>query len=116
MHDYLLSVLLLASADLFLLPSQTESFGLSALEALASGVPVVASRTGGIPEVVRDGETGFLRDVGDVDSMAAAALDVLVNRERWDAVSQAAAADARERFALDRILARYEALYLEATA
>lgn len=107
---------LLASADLFLLPSQTESFGLSALEALASGVPVVASRTGGIPEVVRDGETGFLRDVGDVDSMAAAALDVLVNRERWDAVSQAAAADARERFALDRILARYEALYLEATA
>ncbi len=71
---------LLAAADLFLLPSQTESFGLSALEALASGVPVVASRVGGLPEVVRDGETGMLCPVGDVDAMAEAAIGLLSDR------------------------------------
>ena len=65
---------LLAGADLFLLPSDRESFGLSALEALASGVPVIGARAGGLPEVVRDGETGFLCDVGDVDGMAKAAV------------------------------------------
>src|SRR5207248_11132696 len=58
---------LLSAADLFLIPSQSESFGLSALEALASGVPVVGSAVGGLPEVVRDGETGALCEVGDVD-------------------------------------------------
>ncbi len=102
---------LLAGADVFLLPSETESFGLSALEALASGVPVVASRVGGLGEVVRDGETGFLLPVGDVEGMAAAAISVLRDRDRWQAVSTAATADARARFALEDIVARYEALY-----
>ena len=102
---------LLASADLFLLPSQSESFGLSALEALASGVPVVASRAGGLPEVVRDGETGALCAVGDVDGMADAALAILRDPARWRAMSAAAAADARARFALDAVVSRYEALY-----
>jgi L-malate glycosyltransferase len=105
---------LLAGADLFLLPSQSESFGLSALEALASGVPVVASRTGGLPEVVRDGETGVLCPVGDVEAMAQAAVSILSDRARWEAMSTAAAADARERFALDAIVAQYEALYRRA--
>jgi L-malate glycosyltransferase len=105
---------LLAGADLFLLPSQSESFGLSALEALASGVPVVASRTGGLPEVVRDGETGVLCPVGDVEGMAHAAVAILSDRARWEAMSTAAAADARERFALDAIVAQYEALYQRA--
>jgi N-acetyl-alpha-D-glucosaminyl L-malate synthase BshA len=105
---------LLAGADLFLLPSQSESFGLSALEALASGVPVVASLAGGLPEVIRDGETGFLRPVGDVDGMAAAAIAVLGDRALWDAMSARAAADARERFARDAIVSRYEALYADA--
>jgi N-acetyl-alpha-D-glucosaminyl L-malate synthase BshA len=63
---------LLSSADLFLLPSTNESFGLSALEALACGVPVVGSRAGGLPEVVRDGATGALCEVGDIDGMASA--------------------------------------------
>jgi len=102
---------LLASADLFLLPSQSESFGLSALEALSCGVPVVASRVGGIPEVVTDGVTGILRDVGDVDGMAAASLELLGDRVRWQQMSAAAAADARRRFARDDMVARYEAFY-----
>jgi N-acetyl-alpha-D-glucosaminyl L-malate synthase BshA len=107
---------LLAGADLFLLPSENESFGLSALEALASGVPVVASRAGGLAEVVRDGETGALCPIGDVDGMAAASIAILRDPERWRAMSEAAAADARERFTLEHIVARYEALYDRAVA
>jgi N-acetyl-alpha-D-glucosaminyl L-malate synthase BshA len=102
---------LLAGADLFLLPSSSESFGLSALEALACGVPVIGSHTGGLPEVVRDGETGALCPVGDVDAMAGAALDILRDGDRWHAMSALAAADARERFSLDAIVAEYEAFY-----
>jgi L-malate glycosyltransferase len=102
---------LLAGADLFLLPSSNESFGLSALEALACGVPVIGTRTGGIPEVVRDGETGVLCDVGDVEGMSDAAIKLLADRGRWHAMSTLAAADARERFSLDAIVAEYEAFY-----
>src|SRR5205814_7043209 len=67
---------LLAAADLFLLPSQSESFGLSALEALASGVPVIGTNAGGLPAVVRDGETGFLCGIGDIPGMSAASLEI----------------------------------------
>ena len=81
---------LLAAADLFLLPSQTESFGLSALEALASGVPVIGTNTGGLPEVIRDGETGILCAVGDVAGMAAAALEILRDPRRWKQMSDLA--------------------------
>lgn len=105
---------LLAAADLFLLPSQSESFGLSALEALASGVPVVASRAGGLPEVVRDGVTGALREVGDVEGMATAAVDILGDDDRWRAMSRAAAADARARFSRDQVVEQYEHLYRRA--
>ncbi|HXQ77695.1 MAG TPA: N-acetyl-alpha-D-glucosaminyl L-malate synthase BshA, partial [Gemmatimonadaceae bacterium] len=102
---------LLAAADLFLLPSQNESFGLSALEALASGVPVVGSNAGGLPEVVRDGETGILCAVGDVAGMAAASLEILQDRKRWAEMSKLAAADARQRFSRDAIVTKYESLY-----
>jgi L-malate glycosyltransferase len=105
---------LLASADLFLIPSQSESFGLSALEALATGVPVVGSRAGGLPEVVKDGQTGALCAVGDVEGMAQAAIDLLTNEDRWRTASTLAAADARKRFSLEQIVRKYEAFYLDA--
>jgi N-acetyl-alpha-D-glucosaminyl L-malate synthase BshA len=102
---------LLAGADCFLLPSETESFGLSALEALACGVPVVASNVGGLPEVVVHGETGFLHAVGDVESMAQSAIALLSDAARWQRMSDAAARDARARFSEADVVARYEALY-----
>jgi N-acetyl-alpha-D-glucosaminyl L-malate synthase BshA len=106
---------LLASADLFLLPTDRESFGLSALEALACGVPTMAYNVGGIREVVKDGVTGRLLEVGNIDGMVAAANGILGDRARWSAMSTAAAADARLRFSLDDIVARYEQLYLTTT-
>jgi L-malate glycosyltransferase len=107
---------LLAGADLFLLPSASESFGLSALEALASGVPVIGSDSAGLPEVVRQGETGFLCPTGDVEAMAGAAMSILRDADRWHAMSTLAAADARERFSLDAIVGEYEAFYEYALA
>ena len=103
---------LLASADLFLLPTDRESFGLSALEALACGVPTLAYNVGGIREVVRHGETGMLHDVGDIDAMVASACAIVGDASRWRAMSDAAAADARARFSLDDIVGAYERLYL----
>jgi len=102
---------ILVGADLFLLPSETESFGLAALEALACRVPVIASRVGGLPEVVREGETGFLLPVGDVEGMAAAAASLLDDPERHRLFADRAREDAIERFAMDRIVARYRSLY-----
>ncbi|CAN5570234.1 N-acetyl-alpha-D-glucosaminyl L-malate synthase BshA [soil metagenome] len=102
---------LLASADLFVLPTRSESFGLSALEALACGVPVIGARAGGLPEVVRHGETGFLCEPRDVDGMARAGISILGDTAAWNAMSARAAADARERFALDAVVAQYESFY-----
>ena len=102
---------LLATADLFLLPTESESFGLSALEALACGVPVIGTRAGGLPEVVRDGETGFLCPVGDVEGMARLALALLRDRQRWQRMSELGAADARARFSEDQIVTQYEQMY-----
>ncbi len=103
---------LLASADLFLLPSDRESFGLSALEAIACGVPALGYNVGGICEVVQDGVTGALRNVGDVDGLAEFGIALLRDPARWHAMSAAAAADARKRFSSAQIVERYEALYL----
>lgn len=107
---------LLASADLFLLPSTSESFGLSALEALASGVPVIGTNAGGMPEVVRHGETGILCEVGDVDAMSSAAITILEDRDRWQSMSELGAADARARFSLEQIVTQYEQLYTTSLA
>lgn len=100
----------LRSADLYLLPSQTESFGLSALEAMATGVPVIGTRVGGLPEVVEHGVSGFLGEVGDVEGLARGALDLLCDRDRWRAASAAARARAAL-FDIDKVIPRYEALY-----
>jgi N-acetyl-alpha-D-glucosaminyl L-malate synthase BshA len=105
---------LLASADLFLLPTVSESFGLSALEALACGVPVIGADAGGLPEVVRHGETGFLCAPKDVEGMSRAAIAILSDEDRWRAASATAAADARARFAQDNVVAQYEAFYQRA--
>ncbi len=102
---------LLQRADLFLLPSETESFGLAALEAMACGVPVIASRVGGVPEVVEDGAGGLLFPVGDVEAMAEGALALLGDRARCSKMGQLARARAVERFAREPIVDRYEALY-----
>jgi glycosyltransferase involved in cell wall biosynthesis len=72
---------------------------------------VIGTRAGGLPEVVRDNETGFLCPVGDIDGMSAAALGVLRDQERWNAMSTLAARDARERFNLESIVGLYESFY-----
>jgi N-acetyl-alpha-D-glucosaminyl L-malate synthase BshA len=106
---------LLQSTDLFLLPSQTESFGLAALEAMACGAPVVATRAGGLPEVVDDGVNGILEPVGSVEAMGRRAVELLREPERYASFRQAAIARARE-FSADAIVPMYEALYGEVMA
>jgi len=101
---------LLAIADLFIMPSASESFGLSALEAMACEVPVISSNAGGLPEVNIHGETGFLSDVGDVDDMAKNALIILENEETHQKFRAAALANA-QKYSLDNILPHYEEYY-----
>src|SRR2546429_198575 len=101
---------ILRGSDLFLLPSETESFGLAALEAMACAVPVLASAVGGLPEVVVHGETGFLTPKGDVEAMIAHGLRVLRDGALQARMRDAAARRALE-FAADRIVPRYEQVY-----
>lgn len=103
---------LLAIADIFLMPSGSESFGLAALEAMACEVPVISSNTGGLPEVNIHGVTGFLSDVGDVDSMAADAIRLLENEEMLKQFRMHALAQARK-FDIQNILPQYETYYQE---
>ena len=101
----------LAIADVLLLPSQLESFGLAALEAMASEVVPVATRVGGIPEVIEHGSTGFLAEVGDVDSMAKYAIEILGDESRLRAMGRACRKWAADHFSANSIIPQYEAFY-----
>jgi N-acetyl-alpha-D-glucosaminyl L-malate synthase BshA len=102
---------LLACADLLLLPSQSESFGLAALEAMACGAPVIATDVGGLPEVVDHGVTGYLFPVGAVEEMADAAVELLKDGERHKRFSAAGRRTAVERFSASSVVPMYEAYY-----
>jgi N-acetyl-alpha-D-glucosaminyl L-malate synthase BshA len=101
----------LAIADVLLLPSQLESFGLAALEAMASEVVPIATRVGGVPEVIEHGETGFLADVGDVDAMARYAIEILNDEPRLRQMGKACRRAAGDRFSAKKIIPQYEEFY-----
>jgi glycosyltransferase involved in cell wall biosynthesis len=104
----------LGDADLFLLPSETESFGLAALEAMACGVPVIASAVGGLPEVIPEGEVGFLCPLGDVEAMAVAARRLLGDAALHRRLSRAARRLAETRYRVEPAVDRYVTVYRRA--
>jgi N-acetyl-alpha-D-glucosaminyl L-malate synthase BshA len=104
---------LLSVADLFLLPSVQESFGLAALEAMACEVPVIASRVGGLPEVIEHGISGFLHPPDAIDDMAASGVALLKDPTLHRSVAQAACRRVRSEFCVERVVPMYEACYRE---
>ena len=102
---------LLPLADLMLMPSEMESFGLAALEAMACSVPTIGTRVGGVPELIHDQHNGLLFQVGDVDSMAAAAIALLRDEPRLKIMAAAARKTAQDRFCASRIIPQYESYY-----
>ena len=107
--------IILPIGDLFLLPSEYESFGLAALEAMAAGVPVVSSNAGGLSEINKEGFSGYLCEVGDVDSMAKKSLEVLSTVESLIKFKNSAREQALQ-FSIHRIVPQYENLYQELTS
>jgi len=101
---------ILSSADLFLMPSQSESFGLSALEAMSCGVPLISSSVGGLPELQVHGQTGYIAEIGDIDRMARYAVELLTNEPKHKLFMEAARARALE-FDTTKIVTRYETYY-----
>ena len=101
----------LAVADLFLLPSQLESFGLAALEAMACEVPVIATKVGGVPEVMEDGVDGYLVEPGDVKSAAGHAIEILSRSDRGREMGQRARVNAKKKFCANDVIPVYEAYY-----
>ena len=102
---------LLPLADLMVMPSALESFGLAALEAMACKVPTIATRVGGVPELIEDGVTGLLFPVGNVDEMAAGATSLLKDRAKFDAMRDAARKDAQKRFCASLVIPQYVKYY-----
>ena len=104
---------ILCYSDLFLLPSEKESFGLSALEAMAHGVPIISSDAGGIPEVNKHGKTGYLSKIGDTESMTLNALSLLQNESLHKSFKKRAEQQA-EKFNLESVVNQYESIYVDA--
>ena len=104
---------ILCYSDLFLLPSEKESFGLSALEAMAHGVPIISSDAGGIPEVNKHGKTGYLSKIGDTESMTLNALSLLQNESLHKSFKKQAEQQA-EKFNLESVVNQYECIYVDA--
>jgi N-acetyl-alpha-D-glucosaminyl L-malate synthase BshA len=101
---------ILSTDDLFLMPSQSESFGLSALEAMACEVPVISSSVGGLPELQVHGQTGYIAEIGDIDRMARYAIDLLTNPAKHKLFAEAARKRAIE-FESSKIISQYEQYY-----
>jgi len=104
---------ILASSDLFLIPSQSESFGLAALEAMACGLPVISSSVGGLPELVKHNETGFIAEIGDIDRMAKYALELLSNDKKYKLFSENSRQRAVNKFDKSKVVPLYEQYYKE---
>ena len=102
---------ILSIADIFLMPSQSESFGLAALEARACGVPVIGTNLGGIPEVITHSENGYIAELGDIKRMAKYAIDLLNHPRKWSEFSLKARQRAVEVYDISLIVPQYEALY-----
>src|SRR5258707_15437066 len=101
----------LAIGDVMLMTSELESFGLAALEAVACEVVPISTRAGGVPEVIDHGKSGYLADVGDVDTMARYAIELLSDEQRLKAMGKVARASAMERFCSTKIVKQYEDFY-----
>ncbi|MCC6396302.1 MAG: N-acetyl-alpha-D-glucosaminyl L-malate synthase BshA [Bacteroidetes bacterium] len=104
---------ILSSSDLMLMPSQSESFGLAALEAMACGVPVISSSVGGLPELQVHGQTGYIAEIGDIDRMARYAVELLGNDTKMAMFRQACRTRAVEHFDVKKIVTQYEDYYRE---
>ena len=102
---------ILSSSDVFLIPSQSESFGLAALEAMACGLPVISSSVGGLPELVRHNETGFIAEIGDIDRMAKYTLELLTNDKKYKIFSENSRARAVNKFDTSIVVPLYEEYY-----
>lgn len=102
---------ILSSSDIFLIPSQSESFGLAALEAMACGLPVISSSVGGLPELVRHNETGFIAEIGDVDRMAKYTLELLTNEKKYNLFAENSRQRAVNNFDTSKVVPLYEEYY-----
>jgi len=102
---------ILTASDVFLIPSQSESFGLAALEAMACGLPVVSSSVGGLPELVGHNECGFIAEIGDIDRMAKYVIDLLTNEKKYRIFSQNARERAVKKFDINKVVPNYEDYY-----
>jgi N-acetyl-alpha-D-glucosaminyl L-malate synthase BshA len=102
---------ILNASDVFLIPSQSESFGLAALEAMACGIPVVSSSVGGLPELIRHNECGYIAEIGDIERMTKYVIELLTNEKRYSIFSQNARERAVRKFDIDKVVPHYEEYY-----